>query len=475
MALLAIGMQITISARTIFVATQADFDILSSSIEKLLKAGETDIEVRFLSRKLYFHENQLSLQNLNYPKANIVFDGRNANITSCYRSTKTATTPDYQYLKKGKYYNPWSTFYQANDTVEIINSSTHLCRIENRAKLKENTTPKNQFIQITCWFTSKICPIQKIDKQWIYFEAKDWALPCNQTLYTINMDYRYRKMFPRFRIMAGKKGKIQECTESRFLLLKNCHFQSFCLRNFNFTGSASVRDFITISKCSADSISISSNYFEAIGGTIVHDDISSNIHFKNNVVNKFWHHGIVCEPGSEHPVISGNTFTGCTTSLFQGFAIMMRGNNFMITDNTLSDFSYSAIGAGIWWKTETDKKCGGIIKSNHIYYTPSFFAHPGQHTLMDSGAIYTWTKCDGIVITENNIHDINGMCDNRGIFLDDGTRGVSVTDNHITNVSNSYDIDLRMVNDVKAYVPDHNTKNKVSNNFTTGQVRVQTK
>ncbi|MBR1543173.1 MAG: hypothetical protein IJ628_11260 [Bacteroidaceae bacterium] len=75
---------------------------------------------------------------------------------------------------------------------------------------------------------------------------------------------------------------------------------------------------------------------------------------------------------------------------------------------------------------------------------------------MDSGAIYTWTQNDGIIIRYNYIHDYTGAGDNRGIFCDDGSGNLSIYGNAVLNTPNSYSIDSRRAKDQKAGLRNNN-------------------
>lgn len=89
---------------------------------------------------------------------------------------------------------------------------------------------------------------------------------------------------------------------------------------------------------------------------------------------------------------------------------------------------------------------------------------------MDSGAIYTWTKNDNVIIRNNYIHDYAGAADNRGIFCDDGASNLKIYDNIILNIPNCYCIDSRMVKDQNANI-HNNSNNFMANNMVDGGVR----
>lgn len=67
--------------------------------------------------------------------------------------------------------------------------------------------------------------------------------------------------------------------------------------------------------------------------------------------------------------------------------------------------------------------------------------------LMDSGAIYTWTQNDQVIIRYNYIHDYTGASDNRGMFCDDGAANFKIIGNRILRIANSYCVDSRIIKD----------------------------
>ena len=125
------------------------------------------------------------------------------------------------------------------------------------------------------------------------------------------------------------------------------------------------------------------------------------------------------------------------------FCVICRGTDYLISDNEFVDFGYGSIGLGVWYKSEkTDPSCG-IVEANTIYYTELYKEHISNHAIMDGGAIYLWTKNDGVIIRNNLIYNYSGIKDNRGIFCDDGAFNIQIYGNIITNIENSYCIDSR--------------------------------
>lgn len=464
------------SAITIKINTQQEFDQLSASIANAINKGETNIVVDIEARNLTFSENQISLTSIKRNDVSISIHGKGVQIMSQGQFVKELKSPSYMYLKNGKYYNPWTEFQQLLDTISIIDKSSHLCSIATPVKNKKNKHPQNKHINYTCWYTSRVSPIKEISKKQITFDGGDWAVTRKEKSLNVNMDYSYAKKYPRYRLFGTKKtkGKIYECTASTLLKLAFCNFKSFSIDGINVVGSSNENPLIMVNQCNANAITVSGSTFSCIGGSVLIDRRSTNVCFTGNKVDTFMGYGIQSEVGSAGAKVTDNTFTNCTLGMTNGFAIQMRSKDFLVSGNTISDFCYGGIGVGIWAGTKTDDKCSGTVKSNELFYTPQFLSGISQNSLMDSGAIYTWTRCDGVTISQNYIHDISGIKDNRGIFCDDGTKNVTLSDNKIERINNSYDIDLRWSETYKEKVPDHNTGNKMLNNKTTGKVRFET-
>lgn len=463
-------------AETIIVNNQQEFDALSTTLSTALRKGVKDITVEIIARQLTFADDQIKLSNLQATDASISIHGNGVLLTGQGRIVKAVSHPDFMYLRNGAYYNPWTDFVQLSDTIVIQDKTQHLCNITTPSKNKKDRAPKNKFIQYTCWYTSNISPITAITKRQISFDAGDWAAYRGERTYHVNMEYDYAKQGPRYRLFGTKKvsGKLYESTAATLLHLAGCKLRTFSIDGIHVVGSSATGPLLFLNHCTADRYAVTGSTFSCIGGTVLLDRCSQNVEFSHNTVDTFHGEGFVSESGATGAKVIGNQFSDCCLGMKQQFAIVIHSKGFTVADNTISDFCYGAIGVGIWGGSSSKDTCSGTVTDNHIFMSDAFRYTKDQHSLMDSGAIYTWTRCDDITIARNNIHDITGMKDNRGIFCDDGTRGVTLDGNRVENIVNSYDIDLRWTDFYKKQVPDHNTGNAMLNNITTGKVRFET-
>lgn len=155
------------------------------------------------------------------------------------------------------------------------------------------------------------------------------------------------------------------------------------------------------------------------------------------------------------------------------FCVVCRGDDFTVSDNELTDYGYGGIGAGVWYRHDQPNPCKGVIENNTLVYTDEYLQAVEDNCIMDSGAIYLWTKNDGTVVRSNRIMGYAGMKDNRGIFCDDGARNVQIYGNLITGVANSYSIDSRRCANVEDVCGPANINNAVYDNIVDKPIRFQ--
>jgi hypothetical protein len=115
-------------------------------------------------------------------------------------------------------------------------------------------------------------------------------------------------------------------------------------------------------------------------------------------------------------------------AIFQGYAAYS-----VIDHNQIHDVPYSAISDGWGWTSAAFNNIASTITSNLIYN--------GMQVLQDGGGIYTNSAQANTAITQNYIHDLGtGLqgVHNRvmsiGIYLDDGSSGISVSANAMQNI-----------------------------------------
>ncbi|MBC7808615.1 MAG: right-handed parallel beta-helix repeat-containing protein [Akkermansiaceae bacterium] len=93
-----------------------------------------------------------------------------------------------------------------------------------------------------------------------------------------------------------------------------------------------------------------------------------------------------------------------------------------IVHNHIHDFYYSGVSVGWSWGFGDTPSKNNVVAWNHIHDL-------GKDVLGDGSGIYTLGVQPGTVIEGNVVHDVNGNFASRGIYLDDGSSGITVKNN----------------------------------------------
>ncbi len=100
--------------------------------------------------------------------------------------------------------------------------------------------------------------------------------------------------------------------------------------------------------------------------------------------------------------------------------------------NEIRHMPYTGISLGWMWDTIPTPCAKNVIKGNHI--------HDIMKRLSDGGGIYSLGLQPESLITGNLIHDVSvntGRAESNGMFLDEGTKDVLISDNVIYNIARS--------------------------------------
>lgn len=121
----------------------------------------------------------------------------------------------------------------------------------------------------------------------------------------------------------------------------------------------------------------------------------------------------------------GQDYTGAV-GMFFGYLADSR-----IEHNDLADLPYSAISVGWGWTDKDNGSKNNVIRANRI--RRAMLVHD------DGGAIYTLSKQPGTIIAENYISEIRrapyaGRYSVSGVYLDNGSEGITVKDNVIVGL-----------------------------------------
>lgn len=454
---------------SIFVKTHADFNRLSARISEALQ-GKDDVEVIFSPGVYYFQENHLSLQNLQYPDQKVVIrcDGAvflpagNGPVEWTDVYIDPVTLRSFSHLSEVK---------QVLRRPEIVDAKTGLCRVKTREKPLSSAKAHGKKLILTQWYTSGVYDLLKIERNYLYFKA-DRVTSDGNPQFDPDSDYKYGRVLPRYVLadVSALPEGLHRGTASRFLTVSASNLKAFSLSGGHFIGNGGKDCLIQFYRCTADSISVSQCRFDHIHGPVVQTQYSSHLRFHGNRVSHCWRSGVTIDYFSSDAVVADNSFEQTGELMMQDFAVLARGSDFDIRNNLFCDFAYSAVGVGTHYRESIPASSSGFVRDNELYCSDGF-----NRGLMDSGAIYVYTINKDVSIIGNYIHDIGGYGDNRGIFCDDGTVNVSILNNRILRIRNSYCIDLRRVasveKDPRSAIRKVNVGNRMEGNVIDGRVR----
>ncbi len=441
------------------VNNQSQFDIINNQITAAIEKGGKNIKVEINEGVYHFHENHIIRENEDRSDVSILIYGKEAIVSS-----------DNGYGKRDYPLNSWGEFVSADTIIQIMDTVQKVCFIPYKNKIDRDKYPDFTQVKITQWYQTSIYSVSEINENGIYFTAPN--LKYNTKLqrkgYTVNFDYLYKGRIPRFSLYD--RTKEPACDASTFLNLKKCSYRSFSMEGLHFSGNKPGAALLATNEVKASKIQFSDCIFDNIRGDVASFSGTGNILFNNNKVKDIDGSGLSIRHNSHNVHIVHNIFENVGRNVDNTFCIRCNEAQYYIRDNIFRDFSYAAIGVGVWHGQKKDYSSTGIIEENEIYYSPKYIADNDKHTLMDSGAIYVFTQNDNVVIRYNFIHDIEGFGDNRGVFCDDGANNLKIYGNVILNIPNSYCIDSRFCKDQRLGIKN-NSNNFMAYNLVDNKVR----
>ena len=445
-------------AYVIKVKNQSQFNKINDDITKAIAQGKKNIKVEVGSGVYHFRENHIMRMHEKNPEVSITITGKNAVITSGVN------------YKDDESESSWCELSQAENLIKLVDEKSKLCFIPFKNDIPSAIYSNYTKVQVTQWYNCFTYEIHHLDSNGIYFSVPKLSRVkfAGREGLSINYDYLYQGIMPRFRLYD--QSKEREYSASRFVALSGCDYNYFCIKGLRFSGNKSGIGLITINFCDIGQLEISGCTFDSIQSSVAGIEGTDNVLFENNKVRNIKGGALSFTRGCNHIRVTNNLFENCGLGLQQNFCVKCGEAEYYIAENTFRDFGYGAIGVGVWYGNEKKKYSGGIVEHNEIYFTPKYFADALKHMLMDSGAIYTWTQNDDVIIRYNYIHDYTGAGDNRGIFCDDGAANLKIYGNVVLNIPNCYNIDSRAVKDL---VPggNNNSNNFMAANIVDGSVR----
>lgn len=454
------------------VDSQDHFDKLGSEIKDIIMSGQNDIYVSFPNKTFYYDNDHIFFNQLK-GDINIKFVGHGSVFVAKGKTFDTPFSPNpkYGYLddKLGNV-DFWSEQKRTVSNIKVIDKLSGKCEIV----LPEDSSIQDaSYVRFSSWFKAFQFPVSRQCGRQVTFFAKDLEWNDMFHSFDVDMDYAYGHKYP-ICIVWPKKvtpdRAIHQCQASTFIRTSDIHIKSLTLSGMTFLGNACEYPLLNFDDSEFDDCNICCCSFKYIRSRIVNVHNSSNITFKDNQVHNCYDVVIESDNGSANTSVISNDISNTPCLINNAFTIVCCGTDFRITDNDICDFIYSAIGVGLWYGHKAEHRISGLVDSNHLYYTVNFLKNYTEHTMMDSGTIYTWTKNDDVTISNNVIHDYAGSGDNRGIFCDDGTKNVTIRDNLIYSIGGDLCITLGLVSRVSQYVPDYNSNNICEGNIVVGDI-----
>ncbi|QQV03729.1 MULTISPECIES: right-handed parallel beta-helix repeat-containing protein [Chryseobacterium] len=209
---------------------------------------------------------------------------------------------------------------------------------------------------------------------------------------------------------------------------ENLKFKNIKLKNISNTG------FWIREGCS--DIQIRDSDFQNLGGGAIKigipdlsqdNEVTNNITVFNNMISK---------GGQIYPDASA-------VIIFDSFSNK-------ISNNDISDFSYTAISVGWTWGYGRSKATNNLISFNKIH-------NIGKGLLDDLGGIYTLGISTGTIINNNVIYDVKARnYGGWGIYTDEGSSNIVIQNNLVYNCSDSgyhhhYGRNVYIENNIFAY------------------------
>ena len=421
---------------TIPVRNQLQFETMNDEISKAILAGKKNIQVKIGPGIYQFHQEHICRRT------------ESADVSISFIGHDTIITSDKNFVTTGGKGSGWLELCYADSLIQVIDEKEKLCFIPYANNMNEGMKKNLEQVQITQWFRAKTYQIVLVDETGIYFIAPDlmWENGYGHKGYNVNFDYLYLGKKPRFRFFTTSQNP--DCVASRFITLENCSYRSLTINGIDFRSTNKGSVLLSMTNVSAEQISIRNCSFNNIRGSGVgYFSRTGNVVFDNNKVSETGGDELFFSNDCSNIRITNNMFSNCGQNLGNTFCVRCYEAEYYIANNTFCNFGYGAIGVGMWHGFTKNYPSRGIIENNELYFSIEYFKDAWKYMLMDSGAIYTWSQNDEVIIRYNYIHDYTGAGDNRGVFCDDGANNVKIYRNVIVNTPNSYSIDSRVVDD----------------------------
>lgn len=485
------------------VKSQKDWDNIIPTLKESLDAGKQNIVVKVCGKGIVYGKDDKVVQGWKYPHASIRFIGKKAQLIP------NGSTYYYSNTNKqeaGVFYSFPYTDFGLNDIVldskgneiylreDVKQVTGNILKVQGEKNdiwkfqidlpdLSEEQC-KDFYVLMTRDWTSARHKVVMVKGGWLFYHLDSEDLHSDRNP---NVDWTQYRVRPRYRLINSPVSEgvhfvngrvyipkhyksIRINKSGRLITFAHCQFKSLEITGFKLNGCGGQSVFGIYSCIFTNGAYIHNNIFTCLSSMAVSTAYNENVMIANNVISNTREQAIA--GGGKNTIICGNKLKNIGWML-NTRAITGGGERLHICDNVIEDFNYAAIACGSTIPNKESTILTFIIEHNTIRLTKEYTDNYIKNTLADGGGIYIGPQCTQGIIRNNVIENIKGINSNRGIFLDDGAKNLSIYGNFINNTANSYDIDLRYCTTYSAGIPDHNTKNIIIQNIMTGTYRFE--
>lgn len=261
---------------------------------------------------------------------------------------------------------------------------------------------------------------QNISFEGLDFRMTDWSIP-TKTFNSCGADHHQAAydVIPTFYFTNAGRITFKDCRFSR--IMGNCLKFGYNVQGITVTG----------------------NSFQNLGANAIYV-VGANLKKENPSVTRDF-------------LISDNLIAQYGQYFFNATALgILHGAEGEISNNEIHDGYYTAITIGWVWGYGYSVTSDILVKQNHIY-------NVGLNLLSDMGAVYTLGVKEGIVITENVIHNVKANLQygygGWGIYTDEGSSNVWITKNVVYDCNSTafyqhYGRDNIVINNILAFAEE---------------------
>lgn len=453
------------------VHTQAEFDALPERLDSALRAVETPelIDIHIGPGVYFYGERHLDLEWVDLPGTRIVMTGEDCTLIARDDGRGYALGNNYIDLATLEPEDTWTSVRKAKGWPVPVLFKKGVYKIRCQEPDLSEEDARNMWLHISQWFKGPFFPVVRIRNGWLYFRKEGDP---GTSLWS---ELRFGRCLPRY-ILCDKpvRKDLHACTVTNFLSARNSRLKELRMEGITFFGNADGDYLIWLDGFRADSVTIRSCTFTHLRSAGIKLDGVDGFRLEDCLFKGNYQGCIRIAQDCRNTAVTRNRFIGNGRMLTNFPLISCSGVDYLVSDNYIEDFSYSAIGLGVHFTEEDRYGTCGVVERNEICQSEAFRQAP-MRSLVDAGAIYITTNNKRAVIRDNYIHDIDGPHSNRGIFADDGVTNVTIEGNTVLRIMNGRCIDLRRCFRVARLpgttVARANVGNRIEGNVCDGKVR----